>query len=147
MESATLLLQLVLSLGGVLGLIWLLARTAQKRGWMSGGTNAHKPIRVVARHGLTKTTSLAVVQVGDRELLLGVGAQGVSVLLEDEAGALLALPDTASLGRRARARALTAAPSASPALVTEGSVTTSGFAPSSARTPMLDRLRARTVRH
>src|SRR4051812_47381547 len=136
MQSASLLLQLVVSLGGVLGLIWLLARTAQKRGWMSGGTNTQKPIRIVARHGLTKTTSLAVVQVGDRELLLGVGAQGVSVLLEEQAGALLAQHDTAPTGRRSRARALTAAPSASPVLGTEGSVATSGFAPSSARTPM-----------
>jgi flagellar biogenesis protein FliO len=144
MESATLLLKLVVSLGGVLGLIWLLARTAQKRGWMSGGTNAAKPIRIVARHGLTKTTSLAVVQIGDRELLLGVGAQGVNVLLEEEAGALLASSGVATAGRRARTAA---APSTSPVLATEGSVTTSGLAPSSARTPMLDRLRARTVRH
>ena len=146
MQSATLLLQLVVSLGGVLGLIWLLARTAQKRGWMTGGSNAQKPIRIVARHGLTKTTSLAVVQIGDRELLLGVGAQGVNVLLEEEAGFLLAQHQVTPAGRRPRGR-LTAAPSASPVLVAEGSVATSGFAPSSARTPMLDRLRARTVRH
>jgi flagellar biogenesis protein FliO len=131
MQSLTLLAQLVASLGGVLGLIWLLARTAQKRGWMSGGTNQAKPIRVLARHGLTKTTSLAVVRVGDRELLLGIGAQGVNLLLEEEAGLLLAVNE---------------AP-ARPAMAADGTVATSGFSPSSARTPMLDRLRARTVRH
>jgi hypothetical protein len=36
---------------------------------------------------------------------------------------------------------------AQPAMAAEGTVATSGFSPSSARTPMLDRLRARTVRH
>jgi flagellar biogenesis protein FliO len=146
MQSAGLLLQLVASLGGVLGLIWLLARTAQKRGWMSGGTNSAKPIRVVARHGLTKTTSLAVVQVGDRELLLGVGAQGVNVLLEDEAGFLLASTETRTVGRRARTHGLAAVSTTTP-MAADGSVATEGFSPSSARTPMLDRLRARTVRH
>jgi len=146
MQSAKLLLQLVVSLGGVLGLIWLLARTAQRRGWNAGGAGAAKPIRVVARHGLTKTTSLAVVRVGDRELLLGVGAQGVNVLLDEEAGALLALQESAPAGRRVLARS-TGSPSSTPATATEGTVTTSGFAPSSARTPMLDRLRARTARH
>jgi flagellar biogenesis protein FliO len=141
MQSLSLLAQLVASLGGVLGLIWLLARTAQKRGWMSGGNNQAKPIRVVARHGLTKTTSLAVVRVGDRELLLGVGAQGVNVLLDEEAGQLLAVseaPANARVSRRSPAQ---------PAMAAEGTVATSGFSPSSARTPMLDRLRARTVRH
>jgi flagellar biogenesis protein FliO len=131
MQSLSLLGQLVASLGGVLGLIWLLARTAQKRGWMSGGTNQAKPIRVLARHGLTKTTSLAVVRIGDRELLLGIGAQGVNLLLEEEAGLLLAVSET----------------SARPAMAADGTAATSGFSPSSARTPMLDRLRARTVRH
>jgi flagellar biogenesis protein FliO len=143
MTSLSLLAQLVASLGGVLGLIWLLARTVQKRGWMSGGTSQAKPIRVVARHGLTKTTSLAVVRVGDRELLLGIGTQGVNVLLEEEAGQLLAitLPE-APIGRRTAHR-----DAAQPAMAAEGTVTTSGFSPSSARKPMLDRLRARTVRH
>jgi flagellar biogenesis protein FliO len=146
MQSATLLLQLVVSLGGVLGLIWLLARTAQRRGWTAGGTSAAKPIRVVARHGLTKTTSLAVVRVGDRELLLGVGSQGVNVLLEEEAGALLAQHEAAPVGRRTRTRTADS-PSTAPTMASEGTVANTGFAPSSARKPMLDRLRARTVRH
>lgn len=141
MQSLSLLGQLVASLGGVLGLIWLLARTAQKRGWMSGGTSQAKPIRVVARHGLTKTTSLAVVRVGDRELLLGVGSQGVSVLLDEEAGQLLAISETPASARDSRRN------TARLAMAAEGTVATSGFSPSSARTPMLDRLRARTVRH
>jgi flagellar protein FliO/FliZ len=142
MQSAGLLLQLVVSLGGVLGLIWLLARTSQKRGWFSGGTSQAKPIRVVARHGLTKTASLAVVRVGDRELLLGIGAQGVNVLLEQEAGELLAVTSPS----RALARTTSHLPDTHSAMATEGPVAASRF-PSSARTPMLDRLRARTVRH
>jgi flagellar biogenesis protein FliO len=148
MQSFSLLAQLIASLGGVLGLIWLLARTAQKRGWMSGGTSASKPIRIVARHGLTKHTSLAVVRVGDRELLLGVGNGSVNILLDEEAGQLLTVNATVApaLPARQKHRAL-AGSAARPVMATEGTVTTSGFSPSSARKPMLDRLRARTVRH
>lgn len=147
MQSLTLLLKLVASLGGVLGLIWLLARTAQKRGWASGAGTA-KPIRVVARHNLTKTSSVAVVRVGDRELLLGIGAHGVNILVDEEAGGLLTVTDPVTSGAHAR-RALPAAlPSrqVAPVLAADGSARATGL-PSSARTPMLDRLRARTVRH
>jgi flagellar biogenesis protein FliO len=147
MQNLSLLGRLVASLGGVLGVIWLLARTAQKRGWFAGGTSQAKPIRIVARHGLTKTTSLAVVRVGDRELLLGVGTQGVNVLLDEEAGQLLAVTSSTSptsLATRSKELART---TAQPAMATEGPAAASRFSPSSARTPMLDRLRARTVRH
>jgi flagellar biogenesis protein FliO len=143
MQNLSLLGQLVASLGGVLGLIWLLARTSQKRGWFSGGTSQVKPIRIVARHGLTKTASLAVVRVGDRELLLGIGTQGVNVLLDQEAGPLLAVTSPS----RALARTTSHLPDTQPVMATEGSVAASRFSSSSARTPMLDRLRARTVRH
>jgi flagellar biogenesis protein FliO len=141
MANLALLGQLVASLGGVLGLIWLLARTSQRRGWFAGGTTQTKPIRVVARHGLTKTASLAVVRVGDRELLLGIGAQGINLLLDEEAGQLLAVTSPS------RALARTTTDRHDNAMATEGPVAAARFAPSSARKPMLDRLRARTVRH
>jgi len=145
MQNLSLLGQLVASLGAVLGLIWLLARTSQKRGWFAGGTSQAKPIRIVARHSLTKTTSLAVVRVGDRELLLGVGTQGVNVLLDEEAGQLLAV--TSPSRALTRTTAALSSRAANTAMATDGPDAPARFNPSSARTPMLDRLRARTVRH
>lgn len=147
MQNASLLGQLVVSLGGVLGLIWLLARTSQKRGWFAGGTSQAKPIRVVARHSLTKTATLAVVRVGDRELLLGIGAQGINLLMDEEAGDLLAVSSPARALTRGTYELPATPANHDNAMVTEGPVAAARFSPSSARKPMLDRLRARTVRH
>jgi flagellar protein FliO/FliZ len=73
-----LVLRVVLSLAVVLGLLWFVARTSSRR---LGGA-ARGLVRVVARQPLARTASLAVVEVGDRVLVLGVSENGVSLLTE-----------------------------------------------------------------
>ncbi len=73
-----LVLRVVLSLAVVLGLLWFVARTSSRR---LGGA-ARGLVRVVARQPLARTASLAVVEVGDRVLVVGVSENGVSLLTE-----------------------------------------------------------------
>jgi flagellar protein FliO/FliZ len=73
-----LVLRVVLSLAVVLGLLWFVARTSSKR---FGGA-ARSMVRVVARQPLARTASLAVVEVGERVLVVGVSENGVNLLTE-----------------------------------------------------------------
>ena len=73
-----LVLRVVLSLAVILGLLWFIARTSSKR---FGGA-ARSMVRVVARQPLARTASLAVVEVGDRVLVVGVSENGVNLLTE-----------------------------------------------------------------
>jgi len=71
-------IRVVFSLAVVFGLIWLVARTSSRK---FGGA-ARSMVRVVARQPLARTASLAVVEVGDRVLVVGVSENGVSLLTE-----------------------------------------------------------------
>jgi flagellar protein FliO/FliZ len=73
-----LVIRVVFSLAVVLGLLWFVARTSSRR---FGGA-ARSMVRVVARQPLARTASLAVVEVGDRVLVVGVSENGVSLLTE-----------------------------------------------------------------
>lgn len=73
-----LVIRVVLSLAVVLGLLWFIARASSRR---FGGA-ARSMVRVVARQPLARTASLAVVEVGDRVLVVGVSETGVSLLTE-----------------------------------------------------------------
>ena len=77
-ETFVLLLRVVLSLGVVLGLLWFLARRVN--GQFSRGRAA--PINVVARTSLSRHAGLAVVEVDERRLLLGVADTGVTLIAE-----------------------------------------------------------------
>lgn len=65
---------LVLVLGLILGLAWLLKRLP------GGGFRQADGLRVVASIPLGAKERAAVVQVGDEQLLLGIGAHGVRTL-------------------------------------------------------------------
>nr|WP_255699652.1 flagellar biosynthetic protein FliO [Luteimonas sp. Y-2-2-4F] len=65
---------LVLVLGLILGLAWLLKRLP------GGGFRQADGLRVVASIPLGAKERAAVVQVGDEQLLLGIGAGGVRTL-------------------------------------------------------------------
>jgi flagellar protein FliO/FliZ len=68
----------VISLAVVLGLFWLVARTgARKIGVRDRGL-----VRVRSRQALTRGSSLAVVEVGARVLVVGVSDSGVRLLTE-----------------------------------------------------------------
>jgi flagellar protein FliO/FliZ len=79
------LLRLVFSLGLVLVLMAVLARFLQRRqlgGRASGAGAAKVQVRVLARHGLGRTSSVTVVDVAGQVLLLGVTEQSIQVLRE-----------------------------------------------------------------
>lgn len=71
-------IRVVFSLAVILGLLWFIARTSSRK---FGGT-ARSAVRVVARQPLARSASLAVVEVGDRVLVVGVSEHGVNLLTE-----------------------------------------------------------------
>ena len=73
-----LLVRVVFSLAVVFGLLWFVARTSSRR----FGGRARSMVRVVARQPLARTASLAIVEIGDRVLVVGVSEHGVSLLTE-----------------------------------------------------------------
>ncbi len=66
------------SLAMVLGLFWLVARASARR--LNTGPRAL--LRVRGRQSLSRTASLAVVEVGSRVLVVGVSDGGVRLLTE-----------------------------------------------------------------
>lgn len=83
-----LVLRLGFSLAAVLGLFWLVAHLGSRR---LGGTRALLNVR--ARQSLSRTASVAVVEVGDRVLVVGVADGGVRLLTELDP---TSLPETPS---------------------------------------------------
>lgn len=76
-------LRLLVSLGAVLTLVVWIARYAAKRG--IGGARSPRggiTVDVLSRRSLGRTSSVQVVQVGRRTMVLGVTEHGVSVLGE-----------------------------------------------------------------
>jgi flagellar protein FliO/FliZ len=91
-----LVVRVVFSLAVVLGLLWFIARTSSRR----LGGSARSMVRVVARQPLARSASLAVVEVGDRLLVVGVSENGVSLLTEMDPAEL---PETVAPGSTAPA--------------------------------------------
>ncbi len=81
-ESLLLLVRMLVSLAVLGGLGWFLLRLARQRGL--GGLGARTVIDVESQRGLSRSASIAVVRVGTRHLLLGVGDHGVRVLAEGD---------------------------------------------------------------
>ncbi len=101
-----LVIRVVFSLAVVLGLLWFVARTSSRR----LGGRGRSMVRVVARQPLARAASLAVVEVGDRVLVVGVSENGVSLLTEMDPEELpveepsqIAPADPADRGGRRRA--------------------------------------------
>ena len=98
---AALLGRLAVSLAVVFGLMVLAGRVLRRRGLGSAtGTGATSRIEVLARQGLRRTSSVQLVRVGGRTLVLGVTDAAVSVLGEADPLLLeaeLALSPAASL--------------------------------------------------
>jgi len=70
--------RLLLSLGVVLGLFWAVARMGARR---VGGRD-RTLLRVRGRQALSRGSSIAVVEVGSRVLVVGVSDAGVRLLTE-----------------------------------------------------------------
>jgi len=72
-------LQLVASLGVVVGLLLLIAKLSAKR---FGGRAGAPPVEVLARQSISRGSGVVVVRVGGRVLVLGSTEQQVSLLTE-----------------------------------------------------------------
>lgn len=103
MNTVAVIGRMLLALVFVLGVMWLLARWARK----PLGGKADRVMAVLARQQLSRTSSVTVVRVMDRALVLGVTEQGVQLITETELSAVEnALATEATPGRnRNRARA------------------------------------------
>jgi flagellar biogenesis protein FliO len=93
--------RMILALSLVLGLLWLFARFARGRHGVKvsrslvpgGGANRTAGrIEMLGRKSLGRHTSIAVVQVSDRTLVVGLTPQHITVLTE------LGAPDTGNTG-------------------------------------------------
>jgi flagellar protein FliO/FliZ len=71
-------IRVVLSLAVVLGLFWMVARTGSRK---LGGRD-RKLVTVRSRQALSRGSSLAVVEVGSRVLVVGVSDGGIRLLTE-----------------------------------------------------------------
>jgi flagellar protein FliO/FliZ len=77
-----LIARLAVSLAVVFGLMMLAARLLRRRGLSPGAAKATSRIEVLARQGLGRSSSVQLVRVGGRTLVLGVTDAAVSVLAE-----------------------------------------------------------------
>jgi flagellar protein FliO/FliZ len=92
METLTLALRVGLSLACVLGLVWLFSKGAIRTGGRSGA--ARTAMQVVARQSLSRTSSVAVVRIGERALVLGVTEHQVTLLTEADAAVVAPATET-----------------------------------------------------
>jgi flagellar protein FliO/FliZ len=81
MDALATLGRLGLALAFVLGALWLIARFAQRRGRTVRRSQA---LAVLARQSLGKNSSVAVIKVMDRAMVVGVTDQQVSLLGETD---------------------------------------------------------------
>lgn len=72
-------LRVVFSLGVVLGLLWLIARVSSRR---LRGSSHQGLVRTLVRQPLSRGSSLSVVSVGERVLVVGVTDHQVTLLTE-----------------------------------------------------------------
>jgi flagellar biosynthetic protein FliO len=73
--------RMLLALVFVLGVMWCLARWARKP---MGAGKADRVMSILARQQLSRSSSIAVLRVMDRALVLGVTEQGIRLITETE---------------------------------------------------------------
>ena len=79
-SATSLMFQLVIGLGVVLGLIWVAAKIMRGRVGMSPAKKRTAPLAVIGRQPLGKGVQIAVVRAGTQTYLLGVTAHQVTRL-------------------------------------------------------------------
>jgi flagellar protein FliO/FliZ len=80
--------RLVISMAVVLGVMVLAAKVARNRNFGGIRRSRSVTIEVLARQPFGKTSSIAVVNVGGKTLVLGVTEQSVTVLTEADPSAI-----------------------------------------------------------
>jgi len=100
-----LLIRVVVSLGVVLAVMAGAAAVLRRSGVVGVAPAGRRGMRrrgasveVIARHGLSRTSSLAVVRLGERALVLGVTEHQVTLLTEIDPAELDAAPDEQPAG-------------------------------------------------
>ena len=130
--------RLVISLGVVLGLMWVAARVlARQSGGRATRTSKPVPIQVLARSSLSKNSSVAVVSAAGKALIVGITDQSVTLLGEGDLDALTTT-EVEDPATTITAAARTRSPWAVP-----GQPGAAAFSP---WTAIVDTLRDRTVR-
>lgn len=81
MSTVAIIGRMLLALVLVLGVMWALARWARKPMGIGKG---ERVMTVLARQQLSRSSSVAVLKLMDRALVLGVTEQGVQLLTETE---------------------------------------------------------------
>ena len=95
-----LLVRVIVSLSVVLAVMAGTAAVLRRSGLVGTGpagrrgTRRRGAVEVITRHGLGRTSSLAVVRLGGRALVLGVTEHQVTLLTEVDPAELDALPDS-----------------------------------------------------
>jgi flagellar biogenesis protein FliO len=80
----TMILRLVVSLGIVLGMIAALAWVAKRPKGLGLGFNTKGAITVRGREQLGRASTIALLQVGDRTILVGANEHTIEVLAEGD---------------------------------------------------------------
>ena len=133
-------IRLLLSLAFVAGVLWFAARLARKRGLGSSGGL----VEVVAHQRMGRASTVNVLRIGDRVLVVGATEQQVTLLAELDGEALEAsLADRAEAGSGEGARPAVALPAA-PGRV--GGALAGSVLDRSAWSGLVGQLRERTVR-
>jgi flagellar biosynthetic protein FliO len=119
-------MRLLLSLSIVIGLMWAAATVLRKRGF--GGQMNRKSARSVqvemlAKRNISRNTSIAVVRVGERSMVVGITDHQITKLDDAEVVEEIDLEDD-----------------------TTGTVSQGPTSPATAWKMMLDQMRTRTVR-
>jgi flagellar biosynthetic protein FliO len=91
----SLLFRVVVSLGVVIGLLWLAARVLGQGKLTSGLRSRTTPIEVLARHSVGRRASVTLVRTAGRGLVLGVTDSTVTVLADMPADDLVVEPPEA----------------------------------------------------
>lgn len=91
-DTLIMFVRLIFSLAVVLGLMWAAATVLRKRGLVTGTTRrgSGAEIEVIARRSMGRNSSIAVVKVGDRTMVVGVTDHQITKLDDAE---LLAVID------------------------------------------------------
>jgi flagellar protein FliO/FliZ len=98
--------RLAISMAVVLALLGLAAKLLRRRGLGSTGGSAGTRIEVLARHGLGRTSSVQLVRIAGRTLVLGVTDSSVQLLGDGDAlGLEIAEPTPSAAASRLRERA------------------------------------------
>lgn len=137
MSVATLFLRLALALAVVFVLMAVAARLARRHVGPGSRLGRRAGIEVLGRASLSKSSSVVVVRLSGRDLVLGVTPQQVNLLGEADGGVLWPVPHQAAAVEPTGAEQVEGSKGGG-----HGSAT-----PASAWKAVVEQLRERTVRH